>query len=179
MRQSSVLLTLVVLACALRPAYSCTCIPDSGSTRHKVLAAYQDAAFVGIVRITGTRLLTEMHNPNGRYMGLRDSATPSQYPHMLGDTQYLVASFEVIHVWKGRDIANKEIATFVGMGACGIPFQTGQVVMLYADTPNYTGLMRADGCGRSNLADEAVEDISILSRKYGNPPPPNNRWRGP
>jgi hypothetical protein len=179
MRSSAVLLAWVVLTTAVHSAHSCTCIPEAGSTHHKVVAADRDAAFVGIVRISAIRYATATHDSNGRYVGLRDAAAPSKYAPAPGDWPYMVASFQPIHVWKGRDVAGTDVATGVGMAACGLPLKAGQVVLLYAYAPNYTGLMQADACGRTNLADHAVEDINILSRRYGSRPPPNNRWRGP
>jgi hypothetical protein len=156
----SVLVASAVLFSGIPSAHACTCIEPKGPENTRIMAAAREAAFVGVVRITSIKFVTEIHDQNGKYVGLRDAATSPERD------EWLVASYETDRVWKQSASAENAVVTGLSEAACGLPFKLGQAVLLYAYDPDYTKLMHADSCGRSVLLENAAKDIAALSKRY-------------
>lgn len=164
---------LALLMGSFRVGYACTCLPVRyPSLQEEVAAAANEAAFIGIVRITSVRRIKEVHDLKGRYVGLRDADAPPAIEESPGNFTYLVASFEVLHAWKQEKHLVMKVKTGLGISDCGIGFKPGQIVLLYASPPDYTGLMSTGQCDRTNLARRDKTDIPILNRKYKRVPAP-------
>jgi hypothetical protein len=174
MRRLLLVTSVLLLAGVTEIAYSCTCFEEAGSVEKQVRSAAKTSEFVGLVRITKTRLEREVRDSNGRYIGLRDPSAPAPYPTEPWDALYLVATFETLHVWKGRNLKVSDVATGTGIGDCGLSFREGQLVLLYASKANYTGLRYAGSCGRTDLMRNAARDVEILNKRFRKWPLPKD-----
>ena len=157
----SLLVVPAIFLCATQIAQSCTCIEPRGSLSEKVRANAAAAAYVAIVRVTSIKFVIEERDEKGRYLGLGEATVPPINPD-----EWLLASYEAVHVWKQSKEPKPEVATGLSEAACGLPFKVGQTVLIYAYAPDYTGLMHADSCGRSNLLERALGDVAILNKRY-------------
>jgi hypothetical protein len=156
----SALLAMATLLGSIHSAYSCTCIEPQGSFNERVLSMAHEAAFVGVVRIVSVKFVTEVHDGSGRYTGLREgNGLPER-------DEWLVAAYEPVRIWKQPAKYNYSVATGMSAAACGLPFRIGDTVLLYAYAADYSGLMHADSCGRSTLAEKATRDLDVLNRRF-------------
>ncbi len=168
------LIALAIVSFRGHPAYSCSCVdvgPPGLSTAQKIIAEARATTFVAVVEIMSTREVVEIINAEGRFVGLLDASGPLPPPNKFPRSHYLVATFKPVHVWKGAKNKITEVVTGLGMSDCGLPFSSGQMVLLYANADDYTGLLSADSCGRTNLYKDATQDAEVLSKRYRNPAP--------
>ncbi len=75
------------------------------------------------------------------------------------------ALFEVSHIWKGGSESQIIIHTGSGGGDCGFHFEEGKEYLVYAHPSTMYGdneLLVTIICDRTNVLDQAQEDLAIL-----------------
>jgi hypothetical protein len=153
---------------------ACSCVDQSKSQIFQIKGAAHDAIFVGMVEITSIRFAIEVRDAHGVFSGLK-FVTWDDYQSLIQDkgpkpfyetaSRHLrVAGYRVVNAWKGQRNLDPHVATAIEWQACGIPFEVGQQVLLYADPPDYSGLAQANSCGRTTLAESAANDVDALNR---------------
>jgi hypothetical protein len=185
MRVRCVVPVTLLCAAASTIAQACSCVSFPGSEAAQVQAAVHYSALVGIVEITSVRYVSEVRSSSGAYLGLKDMSKPELVPRFpddattVGGQDLLIADFRPIEVWKRPAQPAGAVATSITWTACGVPFEVGQTVLLFAGPANYTGYMQTDSCGRTALKANAAGDIAVLNRRYPKLTPPNQRLERP
>ena len=167
---SRTFLLLVLALVNATPAIACSCVEYKGSIKKQVKSALQRADFVAEIEVTSAAEITESRVVSGKRWSW-DDRQYHDYTENQSKTR-LQAEIKVLRQWKGSFVTSS-VSTSIGMPACGLPFQQGQRVLLYAYIDEDTGRLVSDSCTRTNLIDDAAEDVKILSRLIPPLEPPN------
>jgi hypothetical protein len=158
---SRTLLLLVLALVNVAPAIACSCVEFKGSIQKQVKNALHRADFVAEIEVTSAAEIAESRVVSGKRWSW-DDRKYHDYTENRSETR-LQAEIKVIRQWKGA-FATSSVSTSIGMPACGLPFQQGQRVLLYAYIDEDTGRLVSDSCTRTNLTENAEEDLNILNR---------------
>lgn len=89
------------------------------------------------------------------------------------DEPKLVAHINVLRYWKGEDHGLVAVSTAMEWQACGLGFEAGQHLLLYARTAEGSEMMESDSCTRTKLVEKARREVRALDRLRAEQPSNN------
>jgi hypothetical protein len=152
-------------------ALACSCAVDRLPLTKQVEAAVGGSDVVAEVQIISTSIIVVRREVSGQRWNW-DDRRYHDYVEVVSEPK-LVARLNVVRYWKGGDHGLVAVSTAVEWQACGLGFEAGQHLLLYARTAPGGETMESDSCTRTKLVEKARREIQLLDRLRAEQPSNN------
>ena len=160
---STVALRALLVSCLYvwsHTGFACSCPEDSTPLQQRVLDAFQDADYAGLIEVKSTETISVSREENVAVWNPR--TMQSEDSTRVINERLLVAEFVALRIYKG-DKSPTHLQTPVEAGACGLVLQPGSRYLVYAYGPEGNGRILTYRCMRTAPAEQSYQDIEILN----------------
>jgi hypothetical protein len=140
-------------------AMACSCTKDRSPVPELVAKAYRKASFVAEIEVVSKSTVSEAKEVSGERWSEKDQQNRPYTETITHD--FVLMEINILKLWKGSPDV-KSIATGLGGGDCGLPFDAGQKVLVYGYAMETPDRVSIGACSRTRLLNDAAEDVEIL-----------------